>query len=469
MLCFLGLQLGLKKPVTAQKVFLVNNSPILSMLLHEKISKVGNEGIGFVASGVDQPATREEKQKVKDLFKADEPAEPTSGAEEQEINYPPEKREYDDSSDGSTTDSGYTPAASILNRVIFAGDEPALANFANFNFDSESEDPIPPEYKATTEFLRKALAQFPIPPDPIQSKFDAAPNIRADLPGLLPPQLNEKNLKEHNKVTGLPAVSFPPPYSYMANHNHANPDFIPINHSGAPMECWDGCPDCEVYPSDFESRIFKVYAWFEKHFTHDDVYWNDFGKNPSHSSLKHPELDPDDADIGNLVIVKRDHDDDFLLGAEGVDDFPVWRTLWYNDPEDVGQNPCTLLVQFMQLGEKWDPGWEYNLCYYHGDRSNAIMAEYEPRFLPNVGCSNSGRKLHILQYPGIDDMNVPIWEARGCPVPMQGDYKTRMEYAKMEYNRQWLMYHAQDDARRRYLQQVVEAARGETLWRGLSV
>jgi hypothetical protein len=77
--------------------------------------------------------------------------------------------------------------------------------------------------------------------------------------------------------------------------------------------------------------------------------------------------------------------------------------------------------------------------------------------------------LHILQYPGIDDMNVPIWEARGCPVPMQGDYKTRMEYAKMEYNRQWLMYHAQDDARRRYLQQVMEAARGETFWRGLSV
>lgn len=121
----------------------------------------------------------------------------------------------------------------------------------------------------------------------------------------------------------------------------------------------------------------------------------------------------------------------------------------------------------MQLGHSRDRGYS-NLAYYYGERSNAILAEYEPRFLPNVGFTDEdeGLMVHVLQYPGINDMNRPIWEGRGCPVPMQADYHSRMEYAKREYDRQWLMYRAQDDARQRYIQQVREAAHDEYFQRG---
>lgn len=64
------------------------------------------------------------------------------------------------------------------------------------------------------------------------------------------------------------------------------------------------------------------------------MYRGDFGKNPSHPSLKHPEPDPDD-DEGNIYLVKREYDDDFLLGAEGPEDFPFYKQLWLNEPEDT--------------------------------------------------------------------------------------------------------------------------------------
>ena len=195
------------------------------------------------------------------------------------------------------------------------------------------------------------------------------------------------------------------------------------------------------------------------------MYWGNFGGNPSHPSLRHLEVDPDDDNPG-IDFIKRKHDEDFLLGAEGCDDFFRYKHAFFNDPEDTHQDICTLLVQYMQLGETCDE-YKLNLSYYYGERFNAILAEYEPRFLPNVDFSYDDNKLHVLRYPGIDDMSKPIWEARGCPFPMQADNHTRMEYAKREYNRKWLMFRAKDDARQRYIQQVFDAARDEYIQRGL--
>ncbi|KAE8549391.1 hypothetical protein EYB25_007912 [Talaromyces marneffei] len=499
LLHFLGLQLGLLKPVTAHKVFLVNNSPILSILVHEKIFEVGNEGIESLEStlreelstieapgqridglpklnvperptpGTEKLTTGGEAQNIHNFFKASEPAElipeaveSSSDAEEQEDNLS-ENGEYDDIS-GLT--SCWTQAASILDKVLYAGDQPAFANFANFNFEPESADPIPPEYEAATEFLHAALVQFPIPPSPTQSRVNACHNTQEDPPGFVPPPLTEESL--NNNVQALrPLIAVPShPYPYMKNPEHPDPESMPNDQYGAPLECWDCCGDCEVYPIANGSRIWRVHNWFEKYFTHHDMYWGDFGKNPSHPSLKHPEPGPDDEDTGPMIVGKRQHDEDFLLGAEGVDDFLHYRFVYFNEPEDVHQDICTLLVQYMQLGERVDKP-DLNLSYYYGERSNAILAEYEPRFLPNVGFSYEGNKLQVLQYPGIDDMTRPIWEARGCPVPMQADRHTRMEYAKREYDRQWTMYRAQDDARQRYVQQVMEAARYEYIQRRL--
>lgn len=358
----------------------------------------------------------------------------------------------------------YTQAAEILDRVLYGGNQSALANFANLNCESESENPIPPEYEAGTEFLYAALKQFPMPPPKNQTKAGARHQTHEDPPDFVPPPLSRENLKK-NRAAFSPSIAIPSrPYPFMKNPRHLDPSYMPHDQNDSPLECWDGCIDCEVYVAGMGSRLWKVHHWFENYFTHHAMYQGDFGKNPSHPSLKHPEPDPDD-DEGNIYLVKREYDDDFLLGAEGPEDFPFYKQLWLNEPEDTHQDIATLLVQYMQLGESIDGGY-LKLNYYYGERFNAILQEYEPRVLPNVGFG-AQNKLYVLRYPGIDDMSKPIWDVTGCPFPMQLDFETRMGYARMEYNRKLLMYRAQDEARQRYVQQVREAAHYEYIQRGL--
>lgn len=451
------------------------------MLLHEKIFKVGNQAVesaeptteaqGLRIDGlpemeqIAEPASEAEEQKYCELPQADEPVlgavEPTSATEEQE-DQPQENKWYDDTS-GST--SCYTAPAQILDRVLFVGDQPAFADFANVNCESESENPIPPEYEAGTECLRAALKQFPMPPFKTQSKADVRHQTHEDPPGYVPPPLTAENLKKSAQDI-RPSLPIPSrPYPFMKNPRHRDPCSMHHDQNENPLECWDGCLDCEAYAGAMGPRLWKVHDWFENYFTHHDLYQGQFGKNPSHPSLKYPEPDPDDEKEWHILLVKRDHDDDFMLGAEGDKDFPYYRALWHAEPEDTRQDILTLLVQYNQVGEGIDGGW-FNLNYYYGDHFNAILQEYEPRVLPNVGFDDEN-KLHVLRYPGIDDMSKPIWEARGCPWPMQIDYHTRMEYAKMEYNRKLLMYRAQDEARQRYIQQVRDAARYEYIQKGL--
>jgi hypothetical protein len=471
-----------------KKVYLVNNGPIINMLFHEKIFKVGNETIESAepTSGAEEPTTEAQGQRIDGLPEMEQPAEPTSGTGGQKIcelpqanepapglvdptsgaekqgDHSGEKREYDECSGLS---SCWTQAASILDKVIHGGDQPAFANFANFNCESESENPIPPEYEAGAEYLSAALKQFPMPPPPTPSKADARPEIHEDPPGFAPKPLTEENLSKNAQALRASIAIPSRPYPYMKNPLHPDPWSMLHGYCGAPLGCYDGCIDCEVYPTENGSRTWRVHNWFENYFTHHDMYWGNFGKNPSHPSLKHLEVDPD-ADNPGIDIIKRKHDEDFLLGAEGCDDFFRYKYAFFNDPEDTHQDICTLLVQYMQLGEICDED-KLNLSYYYGERFDAILAEYEPRFLPNVDFSYDDNKLHVLRYPGIDDMSKPIWEARGCPFPVQADNHTRMEYAKSEYNRKWLMFRAKDDARQRYIQQVFDAARDEYIQRGL--
>ncbi|PCG93796.1 Hypothetical protein PENO1_054890 [Penicillium occitanis (nom. inval.)] len=476
-LCFLGLQ-----PATAEKVFLVNNSPILSMLLHEKIFKIDSQAVESAEPTVEaqgrridglpemeqpaEPTSEAEEKKYCELLEADEPVlgavEPTFGAEEQED----ETREEQWSDDMSGSSSCYTRTWIVLDRVLHAGDQPTFSNFANVNCESESENPIPPEYEADIEYLQAALKQFPLPPFKTQSKADTRHQPHEDPLGYESPPLTQENLKKSAQAI-TPCLPVPScPYPFMKNPRHHDPCYMAHDQNENPLECWDGCPDCEVYAAVMGPRLWKVHHWFENHFTHHDLYQGDFGKNPSHPSLKYPEPDPDDEYEWHTLLVKREHDEDYLLGAEGDKDFPYYKLLYRGEPEDTRQDITTLLVQYMQVGEAIDVNWALNFNNYYGDRFNAILQEYEPHPLPNIGFG-AENKLHVLRYPGIKDMSKPIWEARGYPWPMQTDYHTRMEYAKMEYNRKLLMFRAQDEARQRYIQQVREAARYEYVQKGL--
>lgn len=475
MLCFLGLQLGLLKPTTAEEVFLVNNSPILSMLFHEKIFKTEHQAVKSAEQATEaqgqsidvlpemeqpaEPTSEAEEQKICELLQADEPAsvavEPTSGAEEWEDQAHEDK--WPD--DMSSVSSVYTFALEILDRVLSSGKQPPNFDFPIFNCVSESETPIPPEYEAGPEFLDATLKKSPSPPQNTQSGANAHYQPHQDPPDYVKTRLTEKNLAINRKAFEPPIPTFPRSYHFLKNPRHPDTCYMAHDKHQTPLECWDGCPDCEVWPGSYGPRIWLVDDWFENYFMPDKMDIRDFLKNPSHPSLKYPEPDPNDDDDGNVTVARRDHDEDFLLGAEGPDDFPAYQYLYDNEPDDTHQDYLTLMLQYMHLGEGIDGG-RYEFSYYYGDRFNAIMAEYEPRALPNVGFDREN-KLRVLRYPGVDDMSKPIWEARGCPLPMQADYNTRVEYARKEYNRKMLMSRAQDEARQRYIQQVREAARYE--------
>ncbi|RAO65633.1 uncharacterized protein BHQ10_001645 [Talaromyces amestolkiae] len=478
----LGLQLRLLKPTTAGKVFLVNNSPILSMLLHEKIFKVGSQAVKSAES-----PTEAQGQNIDALPEMEQPAEPTSETEEQNICELPQA---DESTSGevepalgaeeqedqaledkwpdwmSDTSSVYTFTVTILDKVLSSGGQHPIVNFGNFNCVSESENPIPPEYEAGTEFLNAALKQAPSPRPNTPSTADTRYQPHEDPLDFIKTRLTEKNLEKNRKAC-MPSIPILPRfYHFMKNPRHPDPCQMPYDRNGTPLGCWDGCPDCEVWPSDYGSRIWLVNNWFETYFTPHEMDMCDFLKNPSHPSLKYPEPDPNDDDDGNVTVDKREHDEDFLMGAEGPDDFPGFKWLYDNEPEDTHQDVVTLLAQYMQLWECIHAdGGRYGFDYYYGERCNAIMNEYEPHVLPNVGFGAED-KMHVLRYPGIDDMSKPIWHTSGSPWPMQCDYNTRVEYTRKEYNRKMLMFRGQDEARQRYIQQVREAARYEYVQKG---
>ncbi|CRG85044.1 hypothetical protein PISL3812_02192 [Talaromyces islandicus] len=246
----------------------------------------------------------------------------------------------------------------------------------------------------------------------------------------------EQDISGSNTVK-LPVIP-PGPYPFMKNQFHPAPEKAQLDNFGLGIDCPDGCADCEIWVSSVAKAKARVDNWFEK-----DFNWRDEGS----SSFNYPETET----IQNIPDDPVEDYDDWLLGATDSNDFPHIKQLYKWAVENTpGAMTAASVTRNMRNGER--EHW-WLLPYYHGTEYNVIMAEYEPRYIPN----------DYRSWPF--DARLPIWEARGLVGPGQLE-EARWEHTKIEHQRQWTMYRWQDEARQRYIAEVTEYARWQFIHSG---
>lgn len=229
-----------------------------------------------------------------------------------------------------------------------------------------------------------------------------------------------------NNTPGIPSG----PYPFYRNPLHPTPENNPNTDSwGLNNGCPDACPDCEIWAGEVFRGRDRVNAWFDEHFTFEDSLEAQIDD--------YPETGP----IDTIDDPPLDYYFDRLHGATDHNELPHYDRVFLEAERD-GYTTGAAVIRNMQNGER--EHWE-RLPYHHGTRYDAILAEYEPRYIPHDG-----------YWPYNADR--PIWEARGWAGPGQEE-DTREQCMILEYERQWEMYHLQDDARRQYIADVTANAR----------
>ncbi|OKL59787.1 hypothetical protein UA08_04519 [Talaromyces atroroseus] len=250
------------------------------------------------------------------------------------------------------------------------------------------------------------------------------------------------------------------PYPYMTDPNHQAPELTVRDREGLGMYCPDGCADCEVFPNEIMKSKRGVDRWFEKFFTWDDlhdamcIYPQQQQEEEQRDVCSEQEFSG--IEYSDECTGENDDNIDFLYGATESDEFPWLKALHTANVSSVMKSTDVVTWNMMR-GEAFTSSL---FPYFHGIKYNVIVAEYEPRYLPNVVFSQDNRCISVRYERDRCRLSPPVWEARGGIAPGHAE-EERLEYARREYRRQWIMYRGQDNARRRYVEAVLRDASQE--------
>lgn len=352
------------------------------------------------------------------------------------------------------------------------------------DLDTEMEDPIPPEYQPerfgqminTLQFSRVYSNQSTDHYSPSigtsesqVSSIDGSATSENPLSTTYGPSVHQRpqrpqtitaeRLAIHNEVLtaleqaderygGVPEK----PYSFMEDPYHTSPESGYLDNDCLQLYCPDGCVDCEVIPKAVSDSKYYVTRWFEEYFTREDALALLRAAQEGQTQQNGPDNGVETDGNPNTVS----DDVDYLIGATDSEELAYFQRLkGYQQPSEM--TPGDLVLGNMLHGAFVESSI---FPYFHGPEYNMIVAQYEPRYIPSVGISSAEGLCVPIEYPGDPDTDLPIWEARGRPLPGQGE-DGRMAYTQREYDRQWVMYRAFDDARMRYVAAVMRDAAHE--------
>jgi hypothetical protein len=276
----------------------------------------------------------------------------------------------------------------------------------------------------------------------VESSESAILSIYSDLsstdPAVLRFPLTERVLNKHTCGYEDIYIAIPPgPYEFLKNPNHPA-----IELAGSDIGCPDGCLDHDIFVTDVMRGKRTVNVWFDRHFTPKDVHL---------ASLHDPvrEIPRDDEDRPEEWHVA----EPLLFGASMTHEFTHLKRVYEGAHKREAIEGCTAAEKVMQNMREGEFENYVSLSYYHGQHYDAIVAAYEPRYIPSDG-----------QWPY--DTDRPIWEARGLVGPGQEDWSW-WKQTQIEYNRQWRMYRLQDEARMEYVAEARAHARRQYYEAGL--